>query len=133
MAHFFGSVQGNRGEATRVGSQTSGVRAAAQGWNVGGRVVVRHENNEDVIYLFLTSGSNGLHPERLVGKFTQSDLQVPANELIRETALQAVRQHLVDSFAGSPAAAITAPAQPRRQRRRPQDRTDRRRTGFRED
>lgn len=33
MATFYGTIQGNRGEATRLGSYDSGFRASAQSWN----------------------------------------------------------------------------------------------------
>jgi hypothetical protein len=32
MAHFYGFIQGNRGDATRMGSKESGFTAWAQGW-----------------------------------------------------------------------------------------------------
>lgn len=35
MAVFYGAVQGHRGEATRLGTNGSGIRAQAQGWDEG--------------------------------------------------------------------------------------------------
>lgn len=46
MSTFYGTVEGNRGEATRCGSEQSGIRASAQSWN--GSVIVRlcHRDGE---------------------------------------------------------------------------------------
>ena len=38
MAHFRGVVQGNRGDASRLGSKDSGISVEAQGWE--GKVIV---------------------------------------------------------------------------------------------
>ena len=32
MAHFYSSIQGQRGEATRLGSASSGITTVAAGW-----------------------------------------------------------------------------------------------------
>ena len=39
MAHFYGTLQGARGKATRCGSKGSGIETTAAGW--GGAVTVR--------------------------------------------------------------------------------------------
>lgn len=39
MAHFYGTLQGNRGEGTRAGSKDSGLTATAASWQ--GAVEVR--------------------------------------------------------------------------------------------
>ena len=33
MSHFYGTVEGNRGRATRCGSKASGLTTKAAGWN----------------------------------------------------------------------------------------------------
>lgn len=33
MAHFYGRIQGNRGEATRCGSKNSGINATVESWS----------------------------------------------------------------------------------------------------
>jgi hypothetical protein len=60
MSHFYGSVQGNRGEATRGGSKDSGIFGHIRGWNVGVRVDVDHDENEgqDIVTVRSTGGSN---------------------------------------------------------------------------
>ena len=45
MAHFYGSIQGNRGEATRCGSKNSGYTTRAVSWE--GTVLVNLFYNEE--------------------------------------------------------------------------------------
>lgn len=59
MARFMGIVQGARGEASRVGGASSGIRAQAQSWNVGVKVYGRATDGyRDVFELYMTGGSN---------------------------------------------------------------------------
>ena len=44
MSTFYGTVEGQRGPATRCGSRASGIRTAAQSWN--GSVIVDLNYNE---------------------------------------------------------------------------------------
>jgi hypothetical protein len=66
MARFLASVQGNRGDASRLGTPSSGIRAQAQGWNVGVKVYGRAEGERDVFNVYATSGSNGASGDRLI-------------------------------------------------------------------
>lgn len=60
MARFYGGVQGNRGEATRLGTANSDINAWAQGWNLGAKIVSHiDENGEDCFHIYINSGSNG--------------------------------------------------------------------------
>lgn len=59
MARFYGSLQGNRGEATRMGTPSSGISGHIRGWNVGGKVSMRDRDGKDTAVLTLTGGSNG--------------------------------------------------------------------------
>lgn len=59
MAHFYGTVQGNRGEASRLGTINSGLRATASGWNIGGQLDVEHIADKDRVCLLVRDGSNG--------------------------------------------------------------------------
>ena len=76
MAQFYASIQGNRGEATRMGSKSSGLRGHIRGWRVGARVVMRYneETKQDECLIYLTSGSNGFEGEAFLGKFTAGDI-----------------------------------------------------------
>ena len=69
MAHFYGTVQGNRGEATRTGSKNSGMFAEAKGWDLGGTVNAFYnpELGTDVV-TFRTTRDNGRNPS-LVASF----------------------------------------------------------------
>jgi hypothetical protein len=58
MARFIGSVHGNRGPASRLGTDRSGIDSHTNGRNAGVRVAARVENNEDVFYVYQTGGSN---------------------------------------------------------------------------
>lgn len=61
MAHFIGTLQGCRGEASRLGSMDSGIEASVQGWDVGIYAVCRHNRKTgvDTCTAYTTGGSNG--------------------------------------------------------------------------
>lgn len=59
MAHFYGTVQGHRGEASRLGTRRSGLRATASGWNIGGQLDMEHVADKDRVCLLVRDGSNG--------------------------------------------------------------------------
>ena len=59
MAKFFGSVQGNRGEATRCGTRQSGIIAYANGWWQGGKVRTYMRGSDEVTDIYATGGSSG--------------------------------------------------------------------------
>jgi hypothetical protein len=60
MAHFYGTLKGQAGEATRRGSKGSGLKVAAASWN--GAVYVRlwHKAGED------TTPSSSAHGRAMV-------------------------------------------------------------------
>lgn len=57
MAQFRGIVQGNRGEASRLGSKSSGMRTDCDTWDVGVMCHAQHANGQDLINVYRTSGS----------------------------------------------------------------------------
>jgi hypothetical protein len=61
MAHFISFIQGCRGEASRLGSKDSGIRASARGWHCGMRISGRHQSqlNRDVFTCYADHGSSG--------------------------------------------------------------------------
>ena len=72
---FYASIQGCRGEATRMGGKESGIHGHIRGWNVGARIFMSvNEDDEDVCTIRLTSGSSGGKGDKLIGKFKASDL-----------------------------------------------------------
>jgi hypothetical protein len=59
MAQFMGTVRGNRGKISRLGSKSSGLRTTCNGWSKGIEVFAEHFNGRDVFEVFETGGSNG--------------------------------------------------------------------------
>ena len=69
MAHFYASIQGGRGEATRTGTKASGIGGHIRGWNVGVKVESMSDSGQgDEIAVFITTGSNRTRADRLVGQ-----------------------------------------------------------------
>lgn len=57
MAQFYASIQGNRGEATRMGTKKSGIYGHIRGWHSGGRVECDiNEKGQDVVSIYATHG-----------------------------------------------------------------------------
>lgn len=77
MAHFYGGVQGNRGEATRIGDRKSGLSVFANGYNIGASIdlVYDWETGEDMVFLRVTGGSSGTQLTKIIGKYKASDLK----------------------------------------------------------
>lgn len=71
MAQFRATIQGQRGEASRLGTKNSGLRVTANGWDCGIAVQVSHEHGKDVFRVWRTSGSNGGHSPLLLAEFTE--------------------------------------------------------------
>ena len=67
MAQFIGTTKGMRGEASRLGSKSSGITTKTNGWDSGVRVVGSHADGKDVFYIYQTAGSNGRNSEVLLG------------------------------------------------------------------
>ena len=76
MAHFRGTIHGNRGTASRLDSKNSGLYATVNGWNSGITVSASvNEKGEDEFIVTLTSGSNHRLSSRHLGNFTVADLE----------------------------------------------------------
>jgi len=59
MAQFYGSLQGNRGTATRMGTKNSGIEAHVRGWHTGIKIVCYvDEKGNDVCEAHETGGSS---------------------------------------------------------------------------
>lgn len=59
MSRFYGSIQGNRGTATRMGTAKSGMIVHIRGWDVGVKVICDvDKDGKDVIAVYETGGSN---------------------------------------------------------------------------
>jgi hypothetical protein len=57
-AQFLGSIRGQRGEETRLGSKTSGMQVSVNGWNSGIKVAASHQGGKDRFDVYATGGSN---------------------------------------------------------------------------
>lgn len=58
MSHFYATIQGNRGMATRQGSKASGIDGHIRGWHTGARVIVEHIDGRDRVKIYRTGGSS---------------------------------------------------------------------------
>ncbi len=48
-----------RGEASRLGTKSSGIQASVNGWDIGMFVSIAHIDGHDVIRAYVTGGSHG--------------------------------------------------------------------------
>jgi hypothetical protein len=64
MAHFRGTLQGMKGEASRYGSKASGMRVTANGWDIGATVELSHDpkTGKDTVVISITRGSHDSSP-----------------------------------------------------------------------
>ena len=67
MARFRGTVQGGRGEASRLGTKNSGMVTKCYGWHSGVKVVASvDEEGKDTFHVYKTGGSTGSAPTTLL-------------------------------------------------------------------
>lgn len=61
MAHFYGTLQGSRGLASRLGTKNSGLETVAAGWQGAIKVEVWEDNGRDMyrVTLMPWQGSGG--------------------------------------------------------------------------
>lgn len=78
MAQFRGTIAGQRGDASRLGSKQSGLRVTANGWDAGVSVNCVHnaETGRDEFHVYRTGGSNGRQSDRLIAYFTDASEDV---------------------------------------------------------
>lgn len=84
MAHFMGIVAGGRGEASRLGSAMSGIRAQAQGWDSGVKVygsITAEDCGEgsrevDQFQVVVTGGSNGATSDREIARVVNGRVMI---------------------------------------------------------
>jgi hypothetical protein len=71
MAHFYASIQGNRGERTCMGTKNSGIEGHIRGWDIGGRIDVFYnaEKDRDEVRIMVSTGSNGSGQSKAIGMF----------------------------------------------------------------
>jgi hypothetical protein len=84
MAHFYGDLQGSRGEATRCGTKASGIDAHIRGWHTGVSVRLAHVDGVDVVRVYRTSGSSGAGSDTLIAEWRAAEsIDYPALESVR--------------------------------------------------
>lgn len=72
MSRFYGSIQGSRGEATRLGH--SGIHGHIRGWNHGAKVIGRiDDDGKEVFDLYATAGSHGRTSDKRIGRVVLDD------------------------------------------------------------
>lgn len=55
MAHFIGNIQGQRGQASRLGSKASGVEVIAASWAGAVRAAAYEKDGTDMVRVHLTT------------------------------------------------------------------------------
>lgn len=74
MAHFRATIKGQRGQASRLGSPKTGIKAHVNGWDFGIDVCGSvNAEGEDEFRIYITGGSNDRQTPKLVGTFTARD------------------------------------------------------------
>jgi hypothetical protein len=66
MAHFYGSIQGNRGEATRMGSKDSGIHGYVQGHGSRITSMMNCDHDRDVASIVIEPGYSNYVGKRTV-------------------------------------------------------------------
>lgn len=68
MSKFYATIQGNKGEASRMGSKKSGIEGHIRGWNEGAKVTCFvDDEGRDCVSVRLTGGSIGRLPSKCLG------------------------------------------------------------------
>jgi len=58
MSTFYGTVQGNRGTATRGGSKDSGIHTSAQSWDGSIQVTLYKQEGQTYARIYVAQGSH---------------------------------------------------------------------------
>ena len=83
MSHFYGQLQGSRGNATRCGSTTSGIEASVQSWT--GSVTVNLYERDDVNYAYIRVSEGSAFGGRTIWSG-------PLDELVHAAAFPLIRR-----------------------------------------
>lgn len=69
MSRFYGSLEGMaKTTATRRGSANKPSKAHVRGWDCGVKIeAYAGDDGEDCFAVIVTGGSNGKHPDKLIG------------------------------------------------------------------
>lgn len=75
MAQYRGLIEGTRGETSRLGSKTSGLKAKCDGWNIGTTSIINYNKDKqrDEIEVWITSGSKRNSHDTYLGSFYRAE------------------------------------------------------------
>lgn len=119
MAHFYGWIQGNRGEATRMGSKDSGIDAWVQGWNsrISAGVEYDSRTGKDVGGVRFGTGPSNYNGGALAINFHNLDDVINALNS-GDPKINALRQKIYDDISKLDEEAPKALARAERKRQR---------------
>jgi len=87
MARFRAEIEGQAGNASRLGSERSGIRSHTRGWNLGVKVDGDANNGHDRFLVRVTGGSHNASRTRNICVITETQegtirLEFPSGEYI---------------------------------------------------
>ena len=82
MAQYRATIDGRKGEVSRLGNKKSGLVAWVNGWRSGVSVVARFNEakQEDEFVVYATGGSSGSHEAQFIGTVTDKGRFIPAGD-----------------------------------------------------
>jgi len=80
MSRFYADIQGNRGEATRQGSEKSGMYGHIRGWHLGAKIQCFARNDEDICQVYATGGSNGSRSSQHIATIRDNPYRIELND-----------------------------------------------------
>jgi len=74
MARFRGTMTGNRGQVSRLGTAKSGIMAHVDGWNSGVSVqATLNKEGQDTFFIYATGGSNSRQKVEYIGQLVDTE------------------------------------------------------------
>ena len=74
MAQFHGKIIGQRRETSTVGNKGSGLSIRAGGYNIGAQIELSHDLGEDIMVIYVTSGSYGKYARKEILRLSEKNL-----------------------------------------------------------
>jgi len=85
MSTYYGNLQGNRGEATRQGSRTSGIWAAVRSWNGSVRIDMDTDAarpDDPAVTVTVSKGSSAAYGRRVLACYVSDLLTAEELEIV---------------------------------------------------
>lgn len=87
MAQFYGTLKGSTPRSvTRTGTKRSGLRATADGYEIGGTIYAGNSRDGDVLSFYVDHGTNGDGSERLLATIREGMSDHEIATALREAA-----------------------------------------------